>query len=115
VAVEAFRVQVKCDLGFQKDFLVEQEIPLGVGTVRIAIRILNAKFLDQTGFSRAHFPAVKIGANDVHANFARCIAPEYGPVLDEGDAQTISRRGQRRTDAGHTAANDTKIDLKEFR
>ena len=74
--------------------------------------VLQAQFLDQTGFARARATAVKIGSHRMHPDFTRGIASEDRAILDQDDTSAIASGGQRGANAGQATSHDDKVGVK---
>ena len=65
------------------DFVVEQQVPQLPAALRIVGRVVEPELFEQAPFAPAGPAAVVVGADDVHLDFARRIAPQPRAVLHQ--------------------------------
>ena len=77
---------------------------------RVAVEIFQHYLLDNARL--AVVPA--LCAANPHTVLRRGVAAEHRTLLHQNDPRTVPRRGYRRVDACHTAANDAQICINNF-
>ena len=102
-------VQQQRQVGLADDFVVEQQVPQLETALRIVGRVVEPELLDQAPFAPAGPAAVAVGADDVHLDFARRVAPQPRAVLHQHDLGPAAGRGHGRTDAGQSAAGHQHV------
>ena len=106
------RLQQERDVRLAHELVVEQEVPQLPAALRVVHRVVEPQLLDEAALAPAGAALVGVRPDDVHLDLARGVAAEPRAVLHEDDPRAVARRGERRADAGETAAGDEDVGLE---
>jgi hypothetical protein len=109
VAPDAIGIKQQGDVRLRHDLVVQEQIPMRVGPLRIARGVLESKFLQQTGLPRSGPRAVTICADHMHANLAGSVTAQHRAVLHQHHPRTVARRRDRGANAGQASADHDKV------
>ncbi len=89
--------------------VVEQQVPQLPTALRVARRVVEPEFFQQTTFAPARPTGVAIGADDVHLDLARRIATQPRAVLHQHHPSSRAGRRHRRANTGQSAAGHQHV------
>ena len=89
------RVQVSVQVLLEMDLLPEHRVPDAEAVAWVPPLVLQQQLLDDAGLVDVFLRHVTRSTHDMHADFARGVAPEHRPVLDDGGLRPVTRAGDR--------------------
>ena len=88
----------------------QHAVPHRIVERRVAMQVFELNFFEQTSF----FVAFAVSATNPHPHFARSVAAQNGPVVQQCGAGAAARRGDGRAKSGHAAADDANVEFVSF-